>query len=154
MTLPETVNTVKIDFLRGEAIVATKDVDIWRAGKCGFGWVREESAQPNGPRAPFSAPEDQMYQAVVIPPLPTEPAVAVAVQPGKLETGSGVPAQANATPEGDSLSKLKSGFMNLFAPKTAAAAEAKPETKPESEQKSAAQSDSQTDAKSTDKPTE
>jgi len=129
MTLPETVNSVKVDFLRADAVIATKDVDIWRAGKCGFGWVREETARPNGPRAPFSAPEDQMYQAVVIPPLPPEPAVAVAGQPAKLETGAGVPASA-ASAEGDSMSKLKSGFMNLFTPKTAAASEAKPGDKP------------------------
>jgi hypothetical protein len=71
-----------------------------------------------------------MLQAVVIPPLPTEPAVATAGQPAKLETGAGVPAQANAAPENDSLGKLKSGFMNLFAPKTANASEAKPTDKP------------------------
>ena len=129
ITLPETVGTVKVDFLRGDAVITTKEVEIWRAGKCGFGWVREETAQPSTPRAPFSAPEDQMYQAVVIPPLPPEPAVVVAGQSGTQETGGGTPVQANATPtnatdDDDALGKLKSGFMNLFAPRSAAAAEA------------------------------
>ncbi len=131
MTLPETVQTVKVEFLRGDQVAETKDVEILRAGKCGFGWVREESARPGTPRAPFSAPDDQMLQAVVIPPLPPEPAVATAAAPGKMETGAGAPVSASAAPaENDSLGKLKSGFMNLFAPKTAAAAEPTTAIKP------------------------
>jgi hypothetical protein len=61
--------------------------------------------------------------------------VVVAGQSGTQETGGGTPVQANATPtnatdDDDALGKLKSGFMNLFVPRSAAAAEAKPSDKP------------------------
>jgi hypothetical protein len=130
LTLPDSVNRVRIDFLRANGdVVVSRDADIYRAGKCGFAWAREESARPSAPRAPFSAPDDVMMQAVVIPPLPAEPAPAVAGgPPGKIEAGAGVPAQANVAQPENSVDKLKSGFMSLFGSKSAAAAEPKPQS--------------------------
>ena len=130
VSLPDSVNSVKVDFLRGNDVISTKDATIWRAGKCGFAWAREETAKPSNPRAPYSAPNELMMQAVVIPPLPPEPGPAIAGQPGKIETGAGVPVQASAQQPENSMDKFKAGFMNLFAPKTAAAAEPKPNDKP------------------------
>ena len=132
LSLPDTVNNLTVEFLRGnDEVVSRKTVDIWRAGKCGLGWVREESARPTNPRAPHSAPDDQMMQAVVIPPLPPEPAVADAKdRPDKMDTSGGTGVPVTAAKEENSIDKLKSGFMSLFAPKTATAAEVKPAADP------------------------
>ena len=138
LTLPEAVKSIHVDFLRSNGeVVATKEVEIWRAGKCGLGWAREEPARPFNPRAPFSAPSEQMMQAVVIPPLPPEPALAANPAPQGGTAVSAVPVEEPKTAEGY-FGKAKSGFLDLFAPKSAAASEAPAEAAVETSGGSAA----------------
>lgn len=89
----------------------SQDVAIQRAGKCGLAWARSVPAQSIGPRAPFSAPEEQMAQAVVIPPMPAPPAVGMA---GGMSSGMAAGMAAEAAPKAESNDFL-SGLRSLKA---------------------------------------
>lgn len=73
LALPANVDRLSVDFMASDGMVLrTREVRITRAGACGIGWVRGETALPANPRAPYSAPKETMYAPVVIPPRQSE----------------------------------------------------------------------------------
>lgn len=71
LDVPPAMKTVTVDFLASSgAVLATKSVEIWRAGNCGLAWTTEASPEAIHPRAPNSVPINKMYQFITIPALP------------------------------------------------------------------------------------
>ncbi len=68
LTLNDGVNTVLVEFLAPDGTtVRTSEVAIKRAGRCGLAWVHGAPAVPPNPRAPYSAPPEQMARPVILP---------------------------------------------------------------------------------------
>lgn len=85
LALPDTVKTVRVEFLSSSGeMLRGKEVPIRRAGRCGLAWVRGEGAIPHSPRAPYSAPPDQMNRPVVLPAPPA--AAPVTASPAGADT--------------------------------------------------------------------
>lgn len=99
LALPENINSLSVKFGNAEP----RDVEIRRAGRCGLAWGRSETAIPNNPRAPNSAPTDQMTMSVVIPPKPL---------PG---------AETEDAPKEDVAGKIGRFFSETFSSKPVAA---------------------------------
>jgi hypothetical protein len=92
LALPAGVDKLAVQFYSpSHEPVRGKEAAVTRAGRCGLAWVRAESAFPHNPRAPFTAPPDQMFKPVEIPPLPASPAPVV--------TSAGM--RTTASPNGD-----------------------------------------------------
>lgn len=116
LNVPKSVTKVSANFINLNGYnLDSREADIWRAGNCGVAWIRENPARPNNLRAPNSVSPALMYQAVVIPTLPEPtPATEVAASP---------PAEKPKSPQGVTFDTLKTGFLKMFEPKPAAAAE-------------------------------
>ncbi len=117
IVLPPSVDSVSVDFLsEAGVIIRTRQAPVWRAGKCGVAWVRGVSALPGNPRAPFSAPAEQMAQPVVIPALPAPPpAPGLVIANPNQPPPAGVPVPAGVSPnERGAFDGLKDGFKGLF----------------------------------------
>ncbi|MBC7952112.1 MAG: hypothetical protein H7Z12_09895 [Rhodospirillaceae bacterium] len=94
LSLPPMVTSLSVDFMAADgSLVRTREAKVTRAGACGLGWARGETAMPSNPRAPYSAPAETMYNPVTIPPLPSFDAKT-----------SDKPAEAAPKPDGESKS--------------------------------------------------
>ena len=105
------VTDVKVDFMHDDDVFLSKTVPIWRAGNCAIAWSSEKSVVPGNPRAPNSAPVDQMYQAVVIPDLPSTPVVASAPAASDTKSGGGILVTPAAAAEMPATMETSSGEM-------------------------------------------